>query len=343
MKDADRGALAAGALWLLFVVHGYAQCPNGASTCVAHVPRLRVNYFRSFEELQRQSSPAGVVGMTFSVYSDSTGGAPLWQEKYRTCNYQTRGTLAPSCWGPAPAAAFRWTYFLPGNRVTWACKRALSGETERPRVLMVSVPYALKAGDAETLGGLPASRRFFAPLRPPRQCELKCSRHIASFWWLHGVAGATGAPTPKDTAVTAPGGTVEYTPEICRQLSIIDSQVTDSNNSCQFAEPGEYSVRRPFYPRRARRHRGLPGERMHDLRGSIPTSSLNLGPSIRELKAITIYLGPYTYNINQITLRKGLKIIGVEPRAAKRHKHRAAFASPLQRNRFAIRQWQQPR
>ena len=27
----------------------------------------------------------------------------------------------------------------------------------QPRVLLVSVPYALKAGDSETLGGLPAS------------------------------------------------------------------------------------------------------------------------------------------------------------------------------------------
>lgn len=31
------------------------------------------------------------------------------------------------------------------------------GQAEQPRVLLVSVPYALKASDAETLGGLPAS------------------------------------------------------------------------------------------------------------------------------------------------------------------------------------------
>src|SRR5713226_581774 len=33
----------------------------------------------------------------------------------------------------------------------------LPGEVEQPRVLLVSVPYALKAADAETLGGKPAS------------------------------------------------------------------------------------------------------------------------------------------------------------------------------------------
>jgi len=31
------------------------------------------------------------------------------------------------------------------------------GQNEQPRVLQVSAPYALKAGDAQALGGLPAS------------------------------------------------------------------------------------------------------------------------------------------------------------------------------------------
>ena len=33
----------------------------------------------------------------------------------------------------------------------------VQGEEEQPRVLIVSVPYAMKAGDAETVGGLPPS------------------------------------------------------------------------------------------------------------------------------------------------------------------------------------------
>ena len=36
------------------------------------------------------------------------------------------------------------------------------GEGEQPRVLLVSVPYALKAADAETLGGKPASAYLLA-------------------------------------------------------------------------------------------------------------------------------------------------------------------------------------
>jgi hypothetical protein len=37
------------------------------------------------------------------------------------------------------------------------------GLEEQPRVLLVSVPYAMKAGDAETLGGKPLSAFVLAP------------------------------------------------------------------------------------------------------------------------------------------------------------------------------------
>src|SRR5947209_20542227 len=33
----------------------------------------------------------------------------------------------------------------------------VAGEPEQPRVLLVAVPYAMKAADAETIGGLPPS------------------------------------------------------------------------------------------------------------------------------------------------------------------------------------------
>ena len=42
-----------------------------------------------------------------------------------------------------------------------------------------------------------------------------------------------------------------------------------------------------------------------------PNINLNLGTIDPGSKVITIYLGPYTYTVNQITLRSGLKIIGM--------------------------------
>jgi hypothetical protein len=44
---------------------------------------------------------------------------------------------------------------------------------------------------------------------------------------------------------------------------------------------------------------------------SAPSMSRNLGSIDPGGKTVTLYLGPYTYNVKQITIRKGLKIIGM--------------------------------
>jgi len=48
------------------------------------------------------------------------------------------------------------------SRAGWARQFNRPGEAEQPRVLMASVPYALKSVDAETLGGKPASAYLLA-------------------------------------------------------------------------------------------------------------------------------------------------------------------------------------
>jgi trimeric autotransporter adhesin len=95
----------------------------------------------------------GTQGATFLLYKEQTGGAPLWME---TQNVQSDNsgrysvTLGSATRGGLPANAFsageaRWLAVQP------------SGQAEQPRTLLVSVPYALKAADAETIGGLPPS------------------------------------------------------------------------------------------------------------------------------------------------------------------------------------------
>lgn len=101
----------------------------------------------------------GTQGVTFLLYKEETGGPPLWIE---TQNVQADKSgrysvmLGSATSSGLPAAAFsageaRWLGVQP------------SGEAEQPRTLLVSVPYALKALDAETLGGRPASAFMIAP------------------------------------------------------------------------------------------------------------------------------------------------------------------------------------
>jgi hypothetical protein len=95
---------------------------------------------------------SGVVGVTFALYQEQEGGAPVWME---TQNVQADGSgnytalLGATTNDGIPAEVF-------GAGQRWLGVQA-QGEVEHPRVLMTSVPYSLKAVDAETLGGLPAS------------------------------------------------------------------------------------------------------------------------------------------------------------------------------------------
>ena len=95
----------------------------------------------------------GVVGITFALYSEQTGGAALWLET-QNVTADSNGHYVALLGSTKPDG-------LPVDLFTTEQARwvgvQVSGQAEQPRVLLVSAPYALKAGDAETLGGKPAS------------------------------------------------------------------------------------------------------------------------------------------------------------------------------------------
>jgi hypothetical protein len=95
----------------------------------------------------------GVVGVTFAFYSEQTGGAALWLETQNlTADTHGRYTALLGSTVPEGLPADLFT----SEQAHWVGVQ-VSGQAEQPRVLLVSAPYALKAGDAETIGGLPPS------------------------------------------------------------------------------------------------------------------------------------------------------------------------------------------
>jgi hypothetical protein len=96
------------------------------------------------------TSPSGPLEVSFAIYSDESGSAPLWLETQSVvADVQGRFTVLLGSTNSlgVPADVFaqgeaRWIGFTPDDGV------------ERPRVLLTTVPYAFKAGDANTLGGL---------------------------------------------------------------------------------------------------------------------------------------------------------------------------------------------
>ena len=149
----------------------------------------------------------GVVGITFAFYSEKTGGSPLWLE---TQNATADGTghytvlLGSTKSEGLPADLFTT------EQARWIGVQ-VSGQAEQPRVLLVSAPYAFKAGDAETIGGLPPSAFVLAA---PVVTGSAASSGTAE----------TASPAVA-TDVTTTGGTANYLPVFSGAATIIDSSV----------------------------------------------------------------------------------------------------------------------
>jgi hypothetical protein len=129
-------------LFCVAILLGYASAQDNAT-----VPNI-VKFSGTVS-----SAPAGTVGVIFALYKDQTGGAPLWQE-VQTVTVDASGHYT-SLLGSSTTAGIPLDVFS-SNEARWLGVQA-QGQAEQARVLLVSVPYALKAADAQTLGGLPPS------------------------------------------------------------------------------------------------------------------------------------------------------------------------------------------
>jgi hypothetical protein len=117
----------------------------------AQVPRL-VRF--SGTVLDESSKPrTGVAGVTFLFYKDQSGGAPLWMET-QNVTLDAKGHYSVLL-GSSKPDGLPTDLFAAGD-ARWLAVQPEQG-AEQPRVLLLSVPYALKAMDAETLGGRPVS------------------------------------------------------------------------------------------------------------------------------------------------------------------------------------------
>jgi hypothetical protein len=170
-----------------------AQQTVATNTNVA-VPPL-VNFSGVLTDLNGKPL-SGVVGVTFLLYKDQQGGSPLWME---TQNVQpdSRGHYTVML-GSTSSSGLPSDIFVAGE-AHWLGVQ-VEGEAEQPRVLLVSAPYALKAGDAETIGGLPPSA--FVLAAPPASTAAA----VATV----AVPNAVAPSTTSD--VTTTGGTVNALP-----------------------------------------------------------------------------------------------------------------------------------
>ena len=189
------------------VVSTLAQTAAPNSSLVStQIPRLI--RFSGIAQDDAHKSLTGVVGVTFSLYKDQQGGSPLWVET-QNVRADESGHYTVML-GSASADGVPLSLFSSAE-AHWISTQ-VSGQPEQPRVLLLSVPYALKAADAETLGGLPASAFMHANVGG---AQGKSSSSAASSTQANlPPAGVTGKGTkdfvPMWTGATALGNSLIY-------------------------------------------------------------------------------------------------------------------------------------
>jgi hypothetical protein len=142
------------------------------------------------------SSLSGTVSVTFSLYNSQQGGGPLWTETQNNIQLDVTGHYSVQL-GITMPNGVPTTLFTTGE-ARWLGVR-IAEQVEQPRVLLLSVPYALKAGDAATIGGLPPSAFVLAaPLSGTASAS--------------GSEPGTGQGAPPPSGAITGTGTVNYLP-----------------------------------------------------------------------------------------------------------------------------------
>lgn len=178
-----------------------AQTP-GSNAVYAQVPP--VIQFANVATSEAGSPLTGTVKITFSLYNNAQGGEALWSE---TQNISLDETGHYSAYvGITKTDGVPMSLFTNGQ-AHWLGVQ-IAGQTEQPRVFLVSVPYAMKAGDAATIGGLPPSAFMRAT---PGLGEVVASGEISPAGGVSPNAAVTGT------------GTAGYIPRWDSATDIIDS------------------------------------------------------------------------------------------------------------------------
>jgi len=139
-------------VWLLLICSAVSLCAQQSALAAGAVVPPVVKFSGVLTDSSNKPL-TDTIGVTFSLYKESQGGAPLWVE--------TQNVIADNAGRYTVMLGSSTSQGLPSELFASGEARWLGiqvqGQAEQPRTVLMSVPYALKAADAETVGGLPAS------------------------------------------------------------------------------------------------------------------------------------------------------------------------------------------
>ncbi len=154
--------------------------------------------------------PAAVETVTLAIYASAIDATPLFEET-QDVRVNAQGRYAIFL-GATRAEGVPMSLFAPGESRWLGMRFARPGEGEQARVPLTSVPYALHASDADTLGGLPPS----------------------AFLRASGTAGPTGTPGAASTTARAAGsnvstGTANFIGKFTNAVDLTSSVLSEHN------------------------------------------------------------------------------------------------------------------
>jgi hypothetical protein len=207
----------------------WAQVPDTAQTSLAggaqgSVPRL-VQFAGTLKDASARPV-AGVASVTFAIYEEQDGGTALWSETQNVVadaigHYNA--VLGAATSGGVPAELF-------GTGQSRWLGVSIARQQELPRVLLASVPYALKAMDAETLSGIPAS----AFVRANSSLGTPTAPGITADSVEAGSAQPNSPATPAARSVSAPAALASLTGSGTKSFIPLWTSATTLGNSSLF-------------------------------------------------------------------------------------------------------------
>src|SRR5215469_10443092 len=221
-----------GLLWSLIAAlctmtdAGFAQDTAAAtaaatSTTNTAVPGL-INYSGVLKDVGGKPL-TGITGVTFLLYKEEQGGSPVWIETQNITpdkNGKYTVTLGSTKLDASLSDSFA------NGEARWLGVQ-ISGQDEQPRVLLVSVPYAMKAGDAQTIGGLPPSAFVLA-----NSAKQNAAGSTAEGTTATSTSNKTSVP-PANPAVTGKG-VAGFVPVWDTTSDIVDSVMFQKSSQIGF-------------------------------------------------------------------------------------------------------------
>jgi hypothetical protein len=181
---------------------------------------------------------SGVASVTFAIYAEQDGGAALWSE--------TQNVLADANGHYSVLLGAATAHGVPSELFGTGQSRwlgvTIARQQEIPRVLLASVPYALKAADADTLGGLPASA--YVTTQSLAASNAKTAPSSATFTGGNTTIVATPLASSTPAASLAPSGIPQATPTGSGTTDFIPIWTSSSalGNSTIFESAGQVGI-----------------------------------------------------------------------------------------------------